>query len=327
MREIRQKTAFLLPKLWHRTSTTFSSYPSPDIELTEPAQSKDNSGCGFKADVKHTSSPNVKDHRYGVRVLHDCGRNATVDVVFVHGLGGNAFDTWYHKSSNVFWPGELLSQDLPRSRILSFGYHAEVSGFLQGRSQSRLADHANNLVGQLETVRNQSNTNDRKICFVVHGLGGLIIAHALDCSRNSPESYLGSIEKATVGILSLSVPYGGSRLTMWAGLAAKLALICGGRSIPKELIAAQKPGSEMLLLVVNNFHNFIRIRRSEKSEVFLTAFFEELPTFRRFTVIIITVLNYFLVRRARLLKLLRLCPDSLQQFGATLVMVFMQTIR
>lgn len=66
---------------------------------------------------------------HGVKVLYDGGTKASVDIVFVHGLIGNAYDTWLHKGTKVYWPSELLRQDIPDARILSFGYDADVVNF------------------------------------------------------------------------------------------------------------------------------------------------------------------------------------------------------
>lgn len=133
-----------------------------------------------------------KGQDYGVRVLHDNGKDACVDIVFVHGLTGNAYSTWLHKETGIHWPSQLLGQDVPDSRILSFGYDADVVNLLGGgpASNSRLSNHAESLVGKLVRERERSGTETRKIIFVAHSLGGLVTEQALTHSRNSAERHL-----------------------------------------------------------------------------------------------------------------------------------------
>ena len=93
-------------------------------------------------------------------MLHDNGKNACVDIVFVHGLTGNAYSTWLHKETGIHWPSQLLGQDIPDSRILSFGYDADVVNLLGGGpvSNSRLSNHAESLVDKLVRERERSGT-------------------------------------------------------------------------------------------------------------------------------------------------------------------------
>jgi pimeloyl-ACP methyl ester carboxylesterase len=99
----------------------------------------------------------------------------TFSIVFIHGLTGNRESTWTEKSSRVFWPEELLKHDVPRTRILTFGYDADVAHFWTQSSQNRIGDHALNLVNALAQLRERSDTEDRPIIFAVHSLGGLVL--------------------------------------------------------------------------------------------------------------------------------------------------------
>ena len=58
-----------------------------------------------------------------------------------------------------FWPKELLSKDIPKSRILSFGYdsgvaHSDTAEVTQGS----LEDEARSLCSLLDDKRKQTNT-------------------------------------------------------------------------------------------------------------------------------------------------------------------------
>jgi hypothetical protein len=84
--------------------------------------------------------------------------DAVVDIVFVHGLTGNAFTTWYHKESELHWPSGLLKEDIPNARIFTFGYDADVGSFWGGASQNRLTNHASNMIGDLVGERGDTET-------------------------------------------------------------------------------------------------------------------------------------------------------------------------
>lgn len=60
---------------------------------------------------------------FGLIQLH-CPDHPTVDVCFVHGVGGGNISTWSLK--NFCWPRDLLPEDIPNARILSFGYDAKI---------------------------------------------------------------------------------------------------------------------------------------------------------------------------------------------------------
>lgn len=215
-----------------------------------------------------------KGQNYGTRVLHDGGHDACVDVVFVHGLTGNAYDTWLHKETGTHWPSDLLGQDIPDIRVLSFGFDADVVRFF-GRgpaSNGRLTNHAESLVGTLVRERARSETQTRKIIFVAHSLGGLVVEHALTYSKNSAELHLHQIELNTVGIIFLGVPHCGADLVAWATIGRRIVGILERTN--KDILGVLDPDSEMLHLVENNFH--INLRQRKDNPIEITGFYEEL---------------------------------------------------
>jgi hypothetical protein len=78
-------------------------------------------------------------------------------IVFVHGLRGGRESTW--TKDGVVWPKEVLSKDVPKSRILSFGYdsgvvHSDTAEVTQGS----LSDDARQLCNLLDDARKQTST-------------------------------------------------------------------------------------------------------------------------------------------------------------------------
>lgn len=161
-------------------------------------------------------APIGKGQNYGIKELYDAGTEARIDIVFVHGLTGNAYNTWVHKDTGVHWPSELLRQDMQNARILSFDYDADIVNIWNPASNSRLSNHAENMVGGLVRKREKTGTESRKVLFVAHNLGGLFTEHALSYSRNTAEKHLHQIERCTAGIVFLGVPHCGSDLASWA---------------------------------------------------------------------------------------------------------------
>lgn len=82
-----------------------------------------------------------------------------ISIIAVHGLNGDALQTWTHESANVPWLSDpsLLPGTIPNARILSWGYNADVAALLGSTSSDRILQHAQTLVAQLQA--------DREVCF------------------------------------------------------------------------------------------------------------------------------------------------------------------
>lgn len=245
-----------LPELPAQPTETIIDTASTTTELPVPA------------------TPIGKGQNYGVKVLYDGGTEARVDIVFVHGLTGNAYSTWLHEDTGIHWPSKLLRQDIPDARILSYGYDADIVKFWNPASNSRLSNHAENMVGDLVRYRERTNTEPRKILFVAHSLGGLVTEYALSFSRKTVEEHLHQLESCTAGIVFLGVPHCGADLASWASFGTQMVNIL--KRANEDIVRVLKPGSEILRMVENDFHNILRQRKAEGSEISVTCFYEEL---------------------------------------------------
>ena len=124
---------------------------------------------------------------------------ANVDIVFVHGLNGHPENTWKSDKSKTFWPLQLLPPILEeqKSRILVYGYDADVTSFTDGVGRDKIHNHAEHLVADLVanrrvrlvqrrvvagrkpaarlSLRQIRKAVERPIIFVAHSLGGLVV--------------------------------------------------------------------------------------------------------------------------------------------------------
>jgi hypothetical protein len=70
--------------------------------------------------------------------------------VAVHGLGGDAINTWTHPKSKTFWLNDFLPQQIPDARVMTFGYNAAAAF---GRSTAEVIDRAKSLLSSLVDKR------------------------------------------------------------------------------------------------------------------------------------------------------------------------------
>lgn len=71
-------------------------------------------------------------------------------LVAIHGLNGDAIDTWTHKDTKVMWLEDLLPEAIPNIRIMTFGYNARFKNFT---SQQDLRSVSCKLLNELVDLR------------------------------------------------------------------------------------------------------------------------------------------------------------------------------
>lgn len=85
---------------------------------------------------------------------------AAVDIIAIHGITGNAYDTWTH-GNGTFWLRDLLPKDLPGVRVFSFGYPADVfCTFATGT----IDEFARSLLESLKRTRRNKDVRTLFIC-------------------------------------------------------------------------------------------------------------------------------------------------------------------
>ncbi|OBT84383.1 hypothetical protein VE02_06736 [Pseudogymnoascus sp. 03VT05] len=153
--------------------------------------------------------------------------------------------------SEVFWPLDLLPEDCPDARILTWGYESNISRFFAGpANQNTILAHARDLLYALESIRRDCRT--RNLIFVTHSLGGIIVQDVLCRAAEEQDDSLLHIFKATQAAFFFGKPHRGSG---YAEAGAKLQKIAHrtGFSTNDQNIQALQVGSFELEIVHERF--------------------------------------------------------------------------
>jgi hypothetical protein len=149
-----------------------------------------------------------------------------LDVVFVHGLGGDPFSTWRHgEDESTSWPHWLAEEYGERIAVWSFGYPASKSmiprwkEFIKksiGRPYDEDAGYSMPLPDRARNALNvmvRRGIGQRPCVFIVHSLGGLLVKYLLNLSHEEDQA---SKEHALIGnckaVMFLATPHQGSDL-------------------------------------------------------------------------------------------------------------------
>lgn len=213
--------------------------------------------------------------------------DAKVDIVFVHGLGGDRTSTWTSAPTRdipkeVFWPKDLLPQVCTTARILSFGYDASFAHFYPFYGPKNvpvgttLDDHSTALFQSLIGLRNETETSDRPIIFVAHSLGGLVCANALS-RQHGPDQASCALVKQTRAMIFLGTPFEGSEKAEWANTA--LRYLSWISSTNNEKTKDLEERSAKLASINEAFLKFLKARDRSKIPVEVACYFEEYPIY------------------------------------------------
>jgi len=136
----------------------------------------------------------------------DDSSNRSGDVIFLHGLNGDARKTWTasKEKEEVFWPF-WLAEDVPGIAVRALSYDAAPSAWT-GNSMD-LNDRAVNLLWLLKTHK----MGDRPLCFIAHSMGGLIVKSMLRAAETSATEY-SDFNDNTRGIIFFDTPHQGAKL-------------------------------------------------------------------------------------------------------------------
>ncbi|EXL39109.1 hypothetical protein FOCG_18272 [Fusarium oxysporum f. sp. radicis-lycopersici 26381] len=237
---------------------------------SEPVQPNLALSTGQSSSLEQSSIPIFPD---GVEILVD-PPDADVDICFIHGLTGNRTSTWTARGQPAPWPKTLLTSELPKACILTYGYDAYVVS-KSVASSNRLIDHATNLLTDLTNDRRRRNASSRPLIFVVHSLGGLVCKEAILLSRNNPNRSRQDFFTHIKGVVFMGTPHKGSWMADWSGIPAKaLGLV---KSTNRSLLEVLETNNDYLQSIHAKFLSMMREQREAGRQLEVACFFEELP--------------------------------------------------
>ncbi|KAL3434765.1 hypothetical protein BDV09DRAFT_168924 [Aspergillus tetrazonus] len=240
------------------------------ISSTKTRRSLSRHWLPFRSSSRRRSPSPETQSKFGLHVVHRPETIAPVNIVFVHGLGGDRILTWCkHRDKRLYWPEKWLKQEqsIGRCRILSFGYDASF-GMGAVKSIYRISDFAKSLLHDMKFGQD-SNGNPLGLgkvptVFVAHSMGGLVVKAAYLLGQND-ETYK-EVVQSIGAIIFLATPHRG------ADSAATLNnLLRASFLSSKSFIAELQRGSPALEDINEQFRHIA-------PKLLIASFYESLAT-------------------------------------------------
>lgn len=136
-----------------------------------------------------------------------CGSDEPlVDVVFVHGLTGDATETWQCPADGVFWP-EWLPLEFKHLAIYTLGYPASMFE-KWAKKEMDMFEVAGNVLERFAGL----GIGTRPMVFVTHSLGGILTKILLRQSIDSEDEDCKAISESARLVVFLATPHLGASL-------------------------------------------------------------------------------------------------------------------
>jgi pimeloyl-ACP methyl ester carboxylesterase len=236
----------------------------------------------------------------GIERVGRCRPDASVDIIFVHGLGGNWRTTWefllqptklkfdprpesrinptanaepatWVEANALFWP-EWIADSVPTAAVWALDYEANRSDWSPGMALSQHGEQALAILAA-------SGFGKRPIVFIAHSLGGLVVKSLLQASYDDLGAANRTIAQATRGVVFFATPNSGSRLaTRIAWLVAMLGPI-GQLARLSELVRVLRANEPELLKLNRWYRDRVTDMTPKGLKISTQAFYETRPIF------------------------------------------------
>lgn len=192
--------------------------------------------------------------------LHPIGvtkADAHVDIVFIHGLEGDAHTTWQHQPGESDCWLHWLKTDITDANIWTCGYPAsKFREALTSGPGMGINAHASAIIECLHL----ENIGSRPLILVCHSLGGLMAKAILQvCSQSEKPAWM-AIAAAIKGVVFIGTPHAGSLL------ANVLSLIPGVSTITRQL----QQDDDVSAMLDRSYRAYVRDGKL-KTQIFIEA--------------------------------------------------------
>ncbi|KAF7953923.1 uncharacterized protein EAE97_001321 [Botrytis byssoidea] len=181
----------------------------------------------------HNTEWEYDDNFNGITTLYSSD-DPEVDACAVHGLNGNAFESWVATKNQKMWLRDILplSKPFDKARIMTFGYSSRLRdrGNLSG-----ITVWSQDLLRSVSSLRKPKKERERPILFVCHSMGGLVARQAMiELDKYGSQSEYNGISPAKCALLFLSTPRSGSLEADWSDFLTDIAQLTMG--VRKEIV-------------------------------------------------------------------------------------------
>ncbi|KFY20927.1 hypothetical protein V491_03307, partial [Pseudogymnoascus sp. VKM F-3775] len=194
----------------------------------------------------------------GLTIIYEPNTPPSLDIIFVHGLGGSSLATWCHNHDpEFFWPYKWLPQEpgIQGARISSFGYDSNFSS-TKPSPVSSIGDFAKSLLQSLKFAKD-GNLEEANI--------GEVNIPALLLGQNDPE--YSKIVSRVSSILFLATPHRGSNLAELLNMILQISFM----HTPRQYITDLNRNSTTLESTNDEFRHISHTLK-------MVSFYETLPT-------------------------------------------------
>lgn len=157
----------------------------------------------------------IADQRRGLQKIAGCdNRNRTLDIIFIHGLGGDSWTTWMADVDLIesFWPYWIF-EDFHNLGLWTLGY---TTSSTKWKSESMpLGDRGNQI---LDSLVNEG-IGERPTVFITHSMGGILIKQTLRNALSFSIPRFKEIASNTCGIMFIATPHSGANIASFAKFA------------------------------------------------------------------------------------------------------------